>query len=941
MAAQPEEPLDTAAETLPPPAPAVDDESQTLLPGEPHASLGALLVRDVRRGAAAGLCAAAAVALVEYFVALWAWQGERRLPTLLRFLALDTTLVTVGLLVFLPLTVLAFAAPRLFLAAASGARARAWPGVGAGVPAAGAPLQAAAAWIWATLLGAGAYAGASFGLTLLFQRKFKEPTLIAAALAGLQLGLILVLGGMTFLVALGLGRAGARLAGRLGRANPFGRVGAALAALAVLAAVALVFLLRALPALRDVVPWRLVLNFALFALAAGLAARWLWRRGGLLPHDPLRRRRVRLAAGAAALAVLPATLVYWGADPEAKSVAVSASPLLGHLVELVRFLNDFDRDGYGSLLGENDCAPFNPDIHPNARDIPDNGIDENCNGRDFSTKDLPSYEAGERMAVPDAYQRDWNVLFITVDATRFDHLGLGGYKQKKGRDTSPNLDALAARSISFNFANAPSAGTMASVPALVTSKFFHSGIALGPERRPMPPKVLPENTLLAEVMKRGGYATGAVLTHEYFNDWGLDQGFDFYDNALGKTHDANSITSPDVTAKAEAFIAGQGQKKWFLWCHYLDPHGKYMPHPGEVQFGSSEEDLYDGEIAYTDKWLGKLFDYLAHSPVAGKTIIVVTADHGDGFMEHGQINHGQTLYKELLHVPLIVYVPEAEPHTVDGPVSGLDIFPTLADLAGIDIHDLAIEGVSLVPQLFYGRDARERVVFSETNYPDPLRTVITDRWKLVENLKAATYELYDLHKDAWEKSNVYGREPKEAERMRGLLDEWLDRVYYARDPTSQAEKVREEEYLLKTPPKPEHALGAEVGDLRVIGWDAGKGPFSAGKEVGLTVYLGVARATTANYRVELELASSAAGPGPRPSARQEKAPAGDGVFPSSKWHPGETIKESFRLRLPPGVSGELRLGLRVFDAGHRLLAAAGGATQLDLGALTVDAAPAP
>src|SRR6185436_10973507 len=107
----------------------------------------------------------------------------------------------------------------------------------------------------------------------------------------------------------------------------------------------------------------------------------------------------------------------------------------------------FDRDGYGSLLGENDCAPFNRKIHPTARDIPDNGIDENCNGRDFSVKNAPSYKSGEKLPLPPEYQRDWNVLLITIDATRYDHTTFGGYKQKKGRDTTPNLAKLADRSV--------------------------------------------------------------------------------------------------------------------------------------------------------------------------------------------------------------------------------------------------------------------------------------------------------------------------------------------------------------------------------------------------------------------------------------------------------------------------------------------------------------
>src|SRR5262249_29257757 len=150
----------------------------------------------------------------------------------------------------------------------------------------------------------------------------------------------------------------------------------------------------------------------------------------------------------------------------------------------------------------------------------------------------------------------------------------------------------------------------------------------------------------------------------------------------------------------------------------------------------------------------------------------------------------------LLRVPLIFYIPDAEPHLVDGPVSGLDIFPTLADFAGIDISDLSIEGESLVPELLYGKDARDRVVFAETNYPDPLRAAISDGWKLIYNLKANFYELYDLKKAPIEKKNVFQADKEGGAKMKALLDEWLDRVYYARDPHSQAQMVRSEQFLL-------------------------------------------------------------------------------------------------------------------------------------------------
>jgi arylsulfatase A-like enzyme len=908
----------------------------------PPPSIGRRLREDVKRAAALALVGVAAVAVVELAISLFAGPGGVSIPAIFGFIALDVSLMGLAWLPLWILTSLVLVAIRGIWAAVDREGARAWRGLGTGASERG--LQPAAPWVWTCALAALIYIVGSIGATLYFLGAFKAHLAIAASLALVQIVLAgaAVAAGVALLVGF---RAAARaLEPRTGSWNPFGRVRIAFASLVVLLVPPLL-LARRLPALRDAFPWRTALALGVFAAAVLVVAPIIARRGGLLPRDGSRRRIVlgSSVAGYVILAALSLTVI--GADDQVKVMATVPRTPLDNLVRLVRLANDFDGDGYGTLLGEGDCAPFDGAIHPNNRDVPDNGIDENCNGRDSTAKGLPSWKSGEKAPVPDEFARgDWNFLLVTIDTVRYDHTTMGGYEEKKGRDTTPNLAKLAARGVSFTFANAPSAGTMASVPAIVISKFFHSGIALGPERRPKPPKILPANTTVAELLKQKGYRTGAILSHEYFNDWGLEQGIDDYDNSLGEKADPMRITSDEITTRAQAWIAKQGEQKWFLWLHYIDPHGRYVPHPGEIEYGTSEEDLYDGELAYTDKHLGRLLDWLERSNAGKRTIIFVTSDHGDGFNEHGFINHGMALYRELLHVPLIAYVPEIEPRAVDGPVSPIDIVPTIADLAGVDTTPLGLEGESLVPQIFYDKDARERVVFAETNFPDPQRAAITKDHKLIYNLKTNVYQLFDLRTDPWEKKNVYKTDKAAAEKMKALLDEWLDRVYFSRDPSSQAMQKRAN-VLLAGPPSPKNPARGTFGDaVEVLGWETAKDAYAAGEAVKLTVYFKSVKATQTVFKIEVEAAGllPEGTPAPRP-ARQERNPA-DGTFPTSKWRPGEYLKETFTLKLPRDWQAtRMRFGLRFLDEKRQPAVVTGAETaenRVILGEMDVTPAPA-
>lgn len=883
-------------------------------------SLRRHLAVDAVRAAVAALLGCALFAAIDYAATLWAAPSGVAVATAARLALLELTLAALLFLVAAPLLVLTSLALRLGMAAVAGQRARTWPGLFSPSPPHRDP-SAAAPWLWSLLLSAGAYLGLSTLITLKVATLFKEPQLTALVLAALQLALFALLAGLALALARLFAWLGRRLHPRLGRVSPFGSVPAALALMVLLGVPAARLLILAMPQIEPLIPWRHIVGALAFGVGAWSTRLLYASRGRLLPEDGRRRLIVVAAALFAGSLIAPLTLVKLGADPDTKALAVSSSPPMNSLIGGVRRATDFDGDSFGWLLGENDCDPFDGAINPLARDIPDNGIDENCDGADFVLGALPSYRTGERMPVPEAYQRDYNFLLITVDTLRYDHTGFGGYGEKTGRDTTPRLDALVERAVSFAFANAPSAGTMASIPAILTSKFFHSGIALDEDvPRGKPPKLRPENTLLSEIVKQKGYTTGAILSHYYFNDWGMEQGFDVYDNSIGAKNQPFAVTSDKLTDRAIAWIGKRTGQKWFLWIHYIDPHGRYVSHPGEPSFGTTEEDLYDGEIRFTDKHLGRLLDYVARSDGGDRTAIFLTSDHGDGFREHGYINHGADLHREILHIPLIAYIPNLAPRVVEGAVSPIDIFPTIADLVGADISEFAVEGESLVPQLFYGKDAHHRVVFAETNYKNHLRAAVTSSYKLIRDLHSDVYRLYDLKKDPWEQKNARSEQPEAFEEMKGYLSEWLERVYYTRDPASNQAMAKLQDYLVREPPRaatPVAGVSFDDGRIEVLGLETDQERYAPGEDVKLALYFRATTRPSGDFKLQVE-SWPADEPSATPRATSKLRLTAKGLLPTSRWRDGEHIRDRFRIRVPRswfrGDVRRLRIGLRMTDA---------------------------
>lgn len=865
---------------------------------------------------------AAAFAPIEYAITMWTYAGSTSIWSKLRLVALTATLALVLWGVLAGALAAALAARRLVRTRID-PEAATEPGMFAPSPLDDG-IRRGVPRVWAAVVTCAA-------LALVVQRagawamvEYKEKQLTA--------GLIGVIAVGAALAAIPVGRglalaatAGGRALVMLGVWNPLGRWRAAGVALAALVGGVLAACWYLVPQSRSVLPVRLAISAVVVALGMGLGARHFaqTRRPPTVANQ--QRRAAGLAAGA--LALVTATLVWWGADLETKYVAITASPALDKLIGLVRAGNDLDGDGFGSLLGEADCEPLDARIYPGAVDIPNDGIDQNCDGRDFSLADLAA-PTGPAVPVPEPFRRDWNILLITIDTVRYDRTSFGGYRDgPKKRDTTPRLAELVQRSTSFQFAQAPSAGTMASIPAILTSKFFHSGIAIDESvPKGSPPRIMKENTTLPEIMKRGGYRTGVIGSHEWWNDWGLEQGVDDYDNSIGKTSDPFRVAADKVTDHALAWVSRHQPHKWFLWAHYIDPHGRYVAHPNVANYGSSEPDLYDAELRWTDQQLGRLLDELRRLPSHSKTIVIITSDHGDSMGEHTVPvgTHGTALYREMLHVPMIFYIPDGKPRVVRGAVTNLDIVPTVAALAGIAVDDLQFEGRSLVGALFYGREDRERIVFAETNAPGKQRAAISEQWKLIYYLNSNLYELFDLGADEWEKANLAPKDPPAMTLMKRALEAWMDRVLYARDPIFNQAFRRIADVIVPVPPTPEVGVtGQRLADgaLEIVGIGRDPAtPLAPGAKVDLHVYFRVLEAVPAAYRFQLVAWAHAAGvplgaPMPPAPARSANRITADGAYPTDRWRKGEHIRERFSISLPATFQGEaLAVGLVATDA---------------------------
>ncbi|PXF56991.1 MAG: hypothetical protein C4B58_11350 [Deltaproteobacteria bacterium] len=374
-----------------------------------------------------------------------------------------------------------------------------------------------------------------------------------------------------------------------------------------------------------------------------------------------------------------------------------------------------------------------------------------------------------------------NVLIITMDTTRADHLGCYGYDKIQ----TPHIDAAAKEGVLFEEAFSVQPVTLPSHCSIFTGKYpFSHGVRDNNIYR-----LAEENLTLAEILKERDYVTAAFIS-SYILDrqFGLTQGFHFYNDRFLKPKQKGRLPidrrAAEVSILAckwlDTFKEKKDERPFFLWLHYYDPHADYDP---PSPYKEAYPNPYDGEIAYMDDWIGYVFDDLKLKDLWDNTIVVLVADHGESLGEYGEQTHGIFIYRPTTNVPLIIKYPEKLPQGVRSKerVSTIDIMPTVLDLLGIKAEE-KFDGQSLISLIKDKRGINERAVYSEAFIPkgfnwSELKGIRKGKWCFIE---APRPELYQIEPGEKELESLIGKYPQQAEEIKSLLYAMLTETQQAK-----------------------------------------------------------------------------------------------------------------------------------------------------------------
>lgn len=523
-------------------------------------------------------------------------------------------------------------------------------------------------------------------------------------------------------------------------------------------------------------PW----TFIIPALALGLGVGAQWSLGRALKP---RAQKGLLGLGALWLGLSLGGLLFGELRDDGPSRAVAQhGPVGRYLAAVVQRLTDFDHDGHSSLMGGQDCAAFDPKISPDAKEIPGDGVDNNCLGGD--ARAIGKDAAPTFYKLPATWPDDLNVVVVTVEALRPDHVHGLGYL----RETTPNLDGLLKESVLFERFYSASTFTRQALPALWTTR-SPSQILWDAQAKTKMPHVGAENPWVPERFAQAGYMTLALQTDfpafTSKDNIGFERGFKRYNASYKLKYQGGTMrgfpASGQVDRAVELFEEFKS-RKFMMWLHMIEPHYMYEQYPGAPKFGDDDKAKYDSEIWGVDAQLGRLIQGLKERGLWEKTILFVTGDHGEEFGEHGRRFHGSNLYDPQTRTLGLLRVPGIKARRVPEPVGFVDVGSTLLNLAGVSAGFKQLSGRNLTAAL-----VEDRAVVPAKSLAAPTIMEVWDvttrrqyqialvswPYKLILSGKGASKrELYDLVKDPQERVNLWGDEAHKAQGAK-LLEQAL------------------------------------------------------------------------------------------------------------------------------------------------------------------------
>ncbi|MDB4928105.1 MAG: Choline-sulfatase [Myxococcaceae bacterium] len=622
-------------------------------------------------------------------------------------------------------------------------------------------------------------------------------------------------------------------------------------------------------------------------LALLLLGRRVVRRGAPL------RRRVPVGLALASIAAIVTSAFTLGARQTVAATLFNRSLLAQRVARTLQLSLDFDGDGYSAVFNGGDCNDRDPRVSPRAHDVPGNGRDENCSGRDArleaeeSTGHLVPLPAAAGTVRP-------SFVLLSIDAMRPDHMGCYGYR----RPTTPNIDRFALNAARFTNAYCASPRSLRSFGSIWAGRYA-SLVEWGNDVQ-FPP-LDPSNLTLAEQLGAAGYVTAAFPATAYFSHTaGFFQGFQQVAEEAGfKGEIAPSIDRIRTFLHAHEDDA----QPFFLWSHVMDTHDPYRDLTTPQDFGHRQMDQYDEELAGVDAAFAPLLTQLEALATRRPLVVVIFGDHGEAFGEHGVYHHSFDLHDEALRVPIIVRAPGVAPGPRNALANLFDLNPTLLNYAGIQ-PQAPVSGRSLVPVLYDATAGSliptgwRRSLFAEVTpdglFPSEQKSIYAPPYKLIHDLRRGTWELFDIARDRGEIHNLYDDRPELAAELRERLVTWTDHAALATNRSNdQITAAR-----LAAEPTYQYPIHLRFGDIaELLGYDLPAAQVPIEGTYRVVLYWRPLRRTRVPVYIVVSF-DPVDGQPIWPLFVARHAPI-YGRYPTTEWRPGEILRDEVALRVDP------------------------------------------